>query len=61
VQGNTSTKFANSEYVIDTTIYFTRTDKIRFLDLMRQFRDKEVVVEGDKIVDAAGEELKVQA
>lgn len=45
----------------DAAICPKSTDKSRFLDLMRQFRDKEVVVEGDQIVDAAGEELKVQA
>jgi hypothetical protein len=46
VSGNTSDKFANSE----------------FLQLMRQFRDREVIVNGDDIVDtAAGEDLKVHA
>jgi len=39
VRGNQSEKFANSQ----------------FLHLMRQFRDREAVVDGDKIVDAAGE------
>lgn len=50
VRNNTSEKFANSQ----------------FLELMRQFRDKELTVNGDKILDAngeaveSGEELKVQ-
>ncbi|RDW71890.1 hypothetical protein BP5796_07924 [Coleophoma crateriformis] len=39
VRNNTSEKFQNSQ----------------FLELMRQFRDKEAVVEGDKIVGASGD------
>jgi hypothetical protein len=42
VKHDTSSKFANSQ----------------FLELMRQLRDKEVMVEGDKIVDRAGNEVE---
>jgi hypothetical protein len=51
VRNNKSEKFANSE----------------FLELMRAFRDKELRVQGDKIIDTNGEqvegdtEVKVQA
>ena len=51
VSNNTSDKFVNSE----------------FFQLMRQFRDKELTVSGDKIIDRNGEarekggEVKVQA
>lgn len=41
VSNNTSEKFQNSQ----------------FLELMRQFRDREAMVEGDKIVGSSGEEL----
>jgi len=42
VKDNTSDKFQNSQ----------------FLQLMRHIRDKEVVVEGDKIVDAQGRDIQ---
>lgn len=44
VSGNTSEKFANSQ----------------FLELMRQLRDKEVVVEGDRIVEAGDNKQEQQ-